>query len=236
MGAVKKCAFLAVVALAGCAGANDAPSAASTTISFGWSPAFIGTASSSCTIPSDCMRPPAFNFEVPVSQSGNVSSFSVTTSDAAIADGAIVMTGPGGQGDPAVSLIPKKAGSAVLTITGLDGASAALPVTITTISTLTITLNGLPTAKQFQFTFHAPPGSDCPGFEGGYTQGWDVAAPPAPTVIRNFPAMGNGPSGSCIFSTVDVQITDAANTTLLEKAITLPIVLARDNPIAITLP
>lgn len=197
----------------------------------GWQSAYLGFASDSCPTLSECVRPPAYNTQVPISQAGNATAFFVSSSDATVATGAI---NPSAQ--PALQLRPHRAGSATLTVSGLNGASAQLPIVVTTVSTMTITLNGLPTATQLAFDVSAPATADCMSFEGGYHFQWDVAAPPAATVLQNFPAMGSGPLSACVFSTVTVSAADASDTVLAQKTVQLPIVLGKDNPAEITLP
>ena len=56
-------------------------------------------------------------------------------------------------------------------------------------------------------------------------------------ILRNFPAMGAGASAACIFSTVDIRLSDAAGTTLTDKTfVGLPIVLGHDNPLTLNIP
>jgi hypothetical protein len=147
------------------------------------------------------------------------------------------MTGPAAQSDPAVEIGSRKAGTAILTVFGIKGSSAQLPVMVTTISTMTVTLNGLPSAATLNFTVSAPANENCPSFEGGYSFQWDVATAPATrAVLHDFPAMGAGPLSGCLFSTVTIDVRDSSYTSLATKTVALPIALGQDNPSSITIP
>lgn len=226
-------AAASLVVLAGCGGSSSgsvAPAAAPVVL--GWSPEYLGFATSSCTSFATCLRAPGVNDDVPVSQ-GGASDFTVRTSDATVATANIHMMGPGGQGDPSVAVVPVKAGTATITVAGAHGESAQLPVVVTTISTMTIALHNLPTASGMTIAVSAPPAANCPSFEGGYTFQW--AASPT-TIIHNFPAMGTGPLAGCIFSTVSFTVTDSSNVTLAQKTVALATALGKDNPASVTIP
>ena len=223
-------------ACAGSQGAASSPVGGSNAVTLAWQPEYLGSTADSCTVFSECLRGPAFNTNVPVSQSGNPSTFTVTSSDSSVTGATIIMTGPSAESEPAVEPVPHKAGNAVLTVTGANGSSATLPVTITTISKMTIALSGLPSASVLLFSVSAPASASCPSFEGGYSFQWDVAASRGPTVIENFPAMGNGPLSACIFSTVSITVSDASNAKLASKTVQLPIAVGQDNPSAISVP
>jgi hypothetical protein len=122
----------AVTALTACGAGGGAPSAPSGGLILGASVAYIGTTNACVLQLQNCQRAPATagNF-VTLSQSGNASNFQVSSADPTIAGGSVVMQGPGGQGDPAVSLVGYAAGTATLTVTGANGATASLPITIT---------------------------------------------------------------------------------------------------------
>lgn len=122
-----------------------------------------------------------------------------------------------------------------MTITGANGETASLPITVTTISALTVTLNGLPTATNVMFSVRAPAGAPCPGFQGGYSFNWGPLTSNSLT-LRNFPAMDAGSSDQCPFSTIEVVASDAVNTTLADKTFHVPIALGRDNPTTLVLP
>lgn len=233
---MKRYLCLGLLLLCGCAGAQAASSPpADRGVTLAWQQEYLGFGTDACV--SGCVRAPAYNIDVPVSQAGNASTFSVTSSDPSIATGALVMTGPSAQSDPAVEVVPRKAGAAVLTVTGMDGSSAQLPVNVTTISTMTVTLSGFPSAATLNFTVSAPANQNCPSFEGGYSFQWGVASPPATqTVLRDFPAMGAGPLSGCLFSTVTVDVRDASYTSIATKTVSLPISLGKDNPSSITIP
>ena len=198
--------------------------------------AYIGTTNACAVQLANCLRAPdtAGNF-VTLSQNGNASNFQVSSADPAVAGGSVVMQGPAGQGDPAVALVGYTAGTTTLTITGANGATASLPITITTISTLTVTLKGLPTATNLRFLVQAPAGAPCPGFQGGYWMYWTAPASGSLT-LRNFPAMGAGTVSQCVFSTVEVVVTDASNTTLADKTFHLTITLGHDNSTTLVVP
>lgn|GEM_PF-4338920 len=233
---MKRYVCLGLLLLCGCAGPQAASSPpANNAVTLAWQDEYLGFGTDACV--SGCVRGPAYNTAVPVSQPGNASTFSVTSSNASVATGTIVMTGPSAQSDPAVEVVPHKAGTAILTVSGINGSSAHLPVNVTTISTMTVTLNGFPTAATLIFTVSAPASDHCPSFEGGYSFQWDVAAAPATqTVLHNFPAMGSGPLSGCLFSTVTVDVRDASYTSLATKTVSLPISLGQDNPSRITIP
>ncbi len=226
----------AVAVLPACGGGGPSAPVVSGGLVLGSSVAYIGTTNACGLSPNNCLRAPATagNF-VPVSQSGNASNFQVSSADPTIAGGVVVMLGPGGQGDPAVALVGYSAGTTTLTISGAGGATASLPITITTIASLTVTLNGLPTANSLRFSVQAPAGSGCPGFQGGYSFGWGPLTSNSIT-LRNFPAMGAGSLSQCVFSTVEVVVSDAANATLADKTFHVPIVLGHDNSTTLVLP
>lgn len=147
------------------------------------------------------------------------------------------MTGPSGIGDPAVSVASHKAGTAILTVSGIDHSTAQLAVTVTTISTMTVTVNGLPSAETLTFTVSAPANENCPSFEGSYSFDWSApAAPATQVVLHNFPAMGAGPLRGCLFTTVSVDVRDASYAVLATKTVSLSIALGADNPGSITIP
>jgi hypothetical protein len=231
------CFCASIAALSAC-GAGSAPSAPNAGLVLGESVAYIGT-TNACA-PSlqtaNCLRAPATsgNF-VSLSQSGNASTYQVASADPTVAGGVVVMQGPGGQGDPTVELVGYKAGTTTLTISGAHGATASLPITITTISSLTVTLNGLPTATNLWFTVQTPAGASCPGWEGGYSFGWGPLTSSSVT-LANFPAMGAGSLSQCVFSTVEVVVSDAANTTLADKTFPFTIALGHDNSTTLTVP
>jgi len=54
--------------------------------------------------------------------------------------------------------------------------------------------------------------------------------------LRNFPAMGAGTVSQCVFSTVEVVVADASNTTLADKTFHLTITLGHDNPTTLVVP
>jgi hypothetical protein len=232
----------ALLLLWGCAsaGASEPGVAPGSAIVLGERAAFVGFAASNCQPnPGQCLRGPAAGVTVPITQPANATTFSVSSSNAAIASGKIVMTGPGGVGSPAVSLLPNSAGAATLTVTGGSGVPAQLPITVTTISTMTIALNNLPTATELAFTVSTPSNPACSGFQAGYTFYWDEPAGAAlgqTVTLRNFPAMGNGNSAACLFTSVAITVTDSANATLAQKTTTIPITLGTDNPTTISLP
>jgi hypothetical protein len=229
-------AFLAAVAvLPACGAGGGAPATPSGGLVLGASVAYIGTTNACALQLVNCVRAPdtAGNF-VSLSQSANASNYQVSSADPTIAGGIVVMQGPGGQGDPAVELIGYSAGTTTLTISGANGASASLPITITTISALTVTLNGLPTAKSLRFSVQAPPGAQCPGFQGGYSFSWGLSS--SSVTLRNFPAMGAGSLGACVFSTIEVVALDAANNTLADKTFHVTIALGHDNSTTLVVP
>ncbi len=228
---------LAVVALTACGGGGSgASSPTGGPLVLGASVAYIGTTNACAMQPANCLRAPATagNY-VMLSQSGNASNFQVSSADPTVAGGSVVMQGPGGQGDPAVALVGYTAGATTLTITGANGATASLPITITTISTLTVTLKGLPTATNLRFLARAPAGAACSGFQGGYWMYWTAPASGSLT-LRNFPAMGAGTLSQCVFSTVEVVVADAANRTLADKTFHLTITLGHDNSTTLVVP
>lgn len=228
--------FVALTALSACAGGGGSPSAPGAGLVLGASVAYLGTTNACVLQPVDCLRAPATpGTFVSLFQSGNSSSFQVSSADPTIAGGVVVMQGPGGQGEPAVELVGYKAGTTTLTISGVNGATASLPITITTISALTVMLNGLPTATGLAFSVRAPSGTACPGFEGGYSMDWGRLTSSSVT-LRNFPAMGAGALSQCLFSTVEVVVSDAANNTLADKTFQLTIALGRDNPTTLAIP
>lgn len=226
----------AVAALPACGAGGSAPSTPSGGIVLGAQVAYVGTTNACAVLRTDCLRAPgtAGNF-VPVSQSGNASNFTVSSANPSIAGGIVVMLGPGGQGDPEVELIGYSAGTTTLTISGINGATATLPITITTISKLTVTLNGLPGVKDLRFTVRAPAGAPCPGFQGGYSFGWGPLTTSTVT-LRNFPAMGAGALDQCVFSEIEVVVLDAANATLADKTFHVPITLGQDNSTTLVVP
>jgi hypothetical protein len=102
---------------------------------------------------------------------------------------------------------------------------------------MTVTLHGLPTASDLLITVASPPSPQCPPFVGGYTFDAQAPVPPATSITYgNFPAMGNGPSSLCIFSTVAIVVKDNANNTLAQKTIHPTITLGSDNPQTVTIP
>ncbi len=224
-----------VAALPACGGGGS-PATPNGGLVLGASVAYIGTTNACALQRTNCLRAPgtAGNF-VSVSQSGNTSAFQVSSADPKIAGGAVVMLGPGGQGDPAVALIGYSAGTTTLTISGVNGATASLPITITTIAALTVTLNGLPTADSLRFSVQAPAGAPCPGFQGGYSFQWGPLTSNSLT-LRNFPAMGAGALSQCVFSTIEVVVLDAANATLADKTFHVPIALGQDNSTTLVVP
>jgi hypothetical protein len=231
----------AAFAIPGCGGGGGGgmPSALNTPpggLVLGSTTAYVGTTDACALHLDECVRAPDTdgNF-VSLSQSGNASTYQVSSADPTIAGGIVVMRGPGGQGDPAVELIGHNAGTTTLTISGVNGATASLPVTITTIAALTVTVNGLPTAKTLKFVVQAPAGSPCPGFQGGYSFQWSLPTPSGAT-LRNFPAMGAGAVNQCLFSTVEVVVSDASNTTLADKTFHLAIALGHDNSTTLVVP
>lgn len=183
----------------------------------------------------NCMRGVAAGTQVAISQRGNPTAFSVVNANPALVIAVVVMTGPAGVGDPAVEFGGYAAGSGTVTVTGAGGASATIPVTITTVSSLPLHVNGLPTASQAQFTVSAPPDALCPGFEGGEIDDWNLESPSGVT-LGNFPAMGKGPSPACVFSTVAGEVQDATGAELATKTFTVPIVIGKDNPQTLTIP
>ena len=227
---------LAVATLTGCggSGAGNAPHVAPGALVLGAAVAYIGT--SACESPPyNCLRGPATpGYDIPVSQSGNPGNFQVSSANPAVALGSIVMQGPGGQGDPTVALGGVSAGTTTLTVTGANGATASLPITVTTIAALTVKLNGLPTATDVRFTVQAPVGAPCSEFQAGYGFEWSVTS--STFTLRNFPAMGAGPSSQCVFSTVEVLVTNTAGTTLADKIFHLAIALGHDNSTTLILP
>ncbi|MDQ2866143.1 MAG: hypothetical protein M3R51_07945 [Candidatus Eremiobacteraeota bacterium] len=132
---------------------------------------------------------------------------------------------------------PIGAGTATLTVTGNGGDSAQIAVTVTTISTMTVTLNGLPTATELLFAVSAPPNPSCASFSGGYMFSAPAPVPPSDAVtLRRFPAMGNGTSSACLFTTVALTVKDNAYVTLAQKTFSIPIALGKDNPTSISIP
>jgi hypothetical protein len=185
----------------------------------------------------NCLRGPAIGYDIHVSQVGNVATFGAGSSDATVVTGSLTMLGPGGHGDPAIMLRPHRAGSATLTIAGIGGKVARLPVVITTVSTMTIVLDGFPSAAVLNFSVMAPVNPACPGFEGGYSFNAPAPVPPSKTItLGNFPAMGNGQSSLCLFTTVSVTVQDGSGTTLAQKTVEIPIRLGHDNPTTIAIP
>src|ERR1700722_4539135 len=127
-------AIMATPACVSNGGTPGTPSSAGLVL--GASVAYIGT-TNACGLPGavNCLRAPGTSgYFVSISQSGNASNFQVSSADPSIAGGIIVMQGPGGQGDPAVALVGYKAGSTTLTVSGVNGATASLPITTTAIS------------------------------------------------------------------------------------------------------
>jgi hypothetical protein len=224
------------IELTGCGGGGAAEALQPARIVLGASVAHVGT-TNACALPGamHCLRAPATsgNF-VSLAQSGNAANFTVTSADPSVATGVVVMQGPGGRGEPAVQLVGQRAGSTTLTISGANGATASLPVTVTTISALTVTLNNLPTVTTIAFTVSTPAGVSCPGFEGGYTFLFGPLSPS--TVLENFPAMGAGPLDQCLFSTVEAVEIDASGATIVDKVFHPAIALGHDNPTTFALP
>jgi hypothetical protein len=223
------------ICIAGCGSASSAPAAFGQLV-LSVPRGYFGV--SDCrSIPTHCLRAPGVGYNIAVSQAGNASNFSASSSDPTIVTGALVMLGPGGKGSPAIQLDPRKAGVANLVFTGANGATANFPVVVTTVSTMTISLNGLPSASDLLITVASPPSPQCPPFVGGYSFDAQAPVPPATsTTLGNFPAMGNGPSNLCIFSTVTIVVKDNANNTLAQKTIHPTITLGADNPQTVTIP
>ncbi len=228
----------ALVALSACGGGGGgAPAGApSGGLVLGAPVAYVGTTDACALQRNDCVRAPGTpgNF-VSVSQPGNASNYQVSSANPSIADGVLVMLGPGGQGNPAIDLVGHSAGATVLTISGINGATASLPITITTIATLTVKLNGLPNANSLRFSVAVPAGSPCPGFQGGYSFGWGPLTSNSVT-LRNFPAMAAGSLSQCVFSTVEVVVLDVADSPLADKTFTVPIALGQDNSTTLVVP
>jgi hypothetical protein len=229
------CAIAGALILTGCGAANSAPSVPGELL-LGAPHAYLGFAACQPNIV-HCLRGPGVGINIAVSQTGNASDFSASSSDPTVATGSLVMLGPGGHGSPAIQLASYKAGVADIVVSGANGATATLPVTVTTVSTMTVTLNGLPTATDLAITVASPPSPQCPPFVGGYSFDAQAPTPPATSVtLGNFPAMGNGPSSLCIFSTVTIAVKDNANNTLAQKTIHPAITLGSDNPQAVVIP
>jgi hypothetical protein len=228
-------AIIGGIICTGCGAASSAPRVPGELL-LGAPRAYLGVAACRSNIV-HCLGGPGVGINIAVSQSGNASNFSASSSDPTVATGSLVMLGPGGHGSPAIQLASFKAGIANLVVSGANGATATLPVTITTVSTMTITLNGLPTATDLAITVASPPSPQCPPFVGGYSFDAQAPVPPATsTTLGNFPAMGNGPSSLCIFSTVTIAVKDNANNTLAQKTFHPAITLGSDNPQAVTIP
>ncbi len=222
--------FATLTLLCGCAGTTNAPSA----VVLSQTVAYIGQGQ--CVV-AFCLRGPGVpGTYITVAQNGNASEFSVTSADPTIATGKLGMLGPGGVGDPVIELMGVKAGSTTLTITGAKNKSASLPITVTTISTFTLTLNGLPTANGIQFKVQAPANAGCLDFESGYTLGLALPTNSGTIVFGNFPAMGAGPAPGCVFSTVEIVIYGPANAVLADKTVQLSIAIGQDNPQTVTVP
>jgi len=234
-----RAALFIALSLAGCGGRVPSPIAPSFgPVKLSQGVAYLGT-SDACfkTMADNCRRAPNVGFDIGVSQDGNGSNFQARSSDPAVVTGSVSMLGPGGVGSPGIALDPHKAGMATLTISGSNGATALLPVIVTTVSTMTVTLNGFPSATDLTFSVMAPVSPACPGFSGGYM--FDAPAPSQHSksiILGNFPAMGNGPSSNCLFSTITVIVRDNSYVTLAQKTVHIPIVLGQDNPTSITVP
>jgi hypothetical protein len=224
------------LALAGCSGAS-APSTQAPRLRLGQSVAYIGT-TNVCALAEarDCLRGPgAPGTYVSISQEGNASSFAVSSADPSIAVGVVAMRGPGGQGDPVLDLVGHRAGSTTLTVTGTNGAAASLPITVTTVATLTLQLKSLPSVTNLSFRVRTPDAASCLSYEGGYSFNWGVSQTGSAT-LENFPAMGAGPLPQCVFSIVEVTGTDNSGASIVDKIFRLPITLGRDNSTALSLP
>ncbi len=228
---------LAIVSFSGCGSAAPPQVTRPSSVTLGFGTYYLGLGAVCNLGPINCPRWPGYGFDVPVAQSGNAANFQIASSNDGVLTGRLAMLGPGGQGSPNVELDPHEAGSAMLTVTGTSGATAQITVVVTTRSTMTITLNGLPTATQLHFAVLAPAAASCSSFEGGYSWYWTAPVAPARTLtLGNFPAMGNGSSSACVFSTVSVTALDASNVTLAQKTVVLPIAIGKDNPGNITIP
>ncbi len=229
------CAVTCVAACGGGSGSGTAP-AGPGLITLGEPVAYVGTSNACVQSLANCLRAPDTdgNF-VTIAQPGNASNFAISSADPTIAVGALVMRGPGGAGDPAIALEPQKAGSTVLTVTGAGGATASVPITVTTVSSVVVNVRGFPTASALHFVVSAPAGSPCPGFQGGYSFDWNFGG--ASITLRNFPAMGAGASPACVFSNVDVGVVDSTGVTLTDKTfVALPITIGQDNPLTLNIP
>ena len=223
----------------GCSGASRPPAVVSSSVVLAQATAYLGV-TDVCATPhaaGECLRAPNTGFDIPVTQNGNPAHFTVASADPAIVTGSLTRLGPGAIGSPAVELRPREAGETTLTVTGTAGAHALLTVSVTTISSLVVTLDGLSSATDLLFTVSAPAGSGCTGFAAGYSFGSE--APPAGSssiTLLNFPALGNGPTNACVFSTVKVAAQNVSGQTIARKTVSLPIKIGRDNSTAITLP
>ena len=222
----------------GCGGGTSSPQTTPPTgpVTLGQSSAYLGTARSSCA--ANCLRAPGTGGnDVVVSQPGNVSNFQAVSSDPSVVTGAAIMIVGFTQSEPGIELIGQKAGTTSVTILGNNGSAAQLPVTVTTVSTMTIAVNGLPTAAGIQASVATPSSPDCSGFNAGYFFDLDVPTPPATNITySNWPAMADGPSSACIYSTIVLTVRDNAGNTLAQKTTHVPISLGKDNPLAIALP
>jgi len=225
-------AFATIYATAGCGSGGGATGPVPNAIVLGEQAAYLGFAADNCV--AACLRPPAFNTAVPITQGGNA-TFTVTSSQPSVATGAFVTAPYSPTQSQAIALAPQHAGSATLKITGANGATAQLPVVVTTISTMTIVLDNLPTAATLSFAVSAPPGSGCSGFEGGYMFDWDVPSGATSVTLHNFPAMGAGGLSACLFTAVSVTVRDGSYAPLTQQTATIPITLGQDNPTTIHL-
>ena len=160
-----------VTAAAACGGGASTPAApAIGALTLGEPAAYVGTTDACVANLTNCLRAPATDgYFAAISQPGNDATFQIGSADPAVATGTLVMRGPGGVGQPAIALDPHRAGSTVLTVTGAGGATASVPITVTTVSALTVVVTGFPTAAMLHFTVSTPSSASCPGFQGGYT-------------------------------------------------------------------
>ena len=172
-----------------------------------------------------------------VLQPGNASNFQAVSSDPSVVTGIETTIVGLTQSVPGIELIAQRAGAASVTIMGNNGSAAQLPVTVTTVSTMTITLSGLPTAAGILASVATPSSPDCSGFNAGYFFDLNVPTPPATSITYSrWPAMADGASSACVYSTIVLTVSDNSGNTLARKTTQVPISLGQDNPLAIAIP